>query len=304
MKEYKEYLTAKGYTTESTRNMIRNATLFIEWMKKQNLEITTLHYNDITAFIKLNQQRNIKPRTLQVILTNVKSYLNYLAQKGTIPHNPAQALNIKNAKRKTVYNILSPEELATIYKNYPSKIAAGRASPPQALNKLARKRNKALLSLLIYQGLSSDDIIRLEVNHLELREGKINVPGAKRSNPRTLKLEPHQIFELYDYINETRKQILTHAKKQSNKLFISVGSGSSLNNTLQRIVKELIKGTPPIENIYHIRASVITNWLKQYNKRKVQYMAGHRYVSSTEKYEASNVEALQEDVEKFYPSLS
>jgi hypothetical protein len=32
-------------------------------------------------------------------------------------------------------------------------------------------------------------------------------------------------------------------------------------------------------------------------------MAGHRYVSSTEAYEANNIEALREDIQKFYPAF-
>ncbi len=30
-------------------------------------------------------------------------------------------------------------------------------------------------------------------------------------------------------------------------------------------------------------------------------MAGHRYVSSTEKYQGNNVEDLQKDIDQFYP---
>ena len=30
-------------------------------------------------------------------------------------------------------------------------------------------------------------------------------------------------------------------------------------------------------------------------------MAGHRYVSSTENYEANNIDSLQEDIQRFYP---
>lgn len=39
-------------------------------------------------------------------------------------------------------------------------------------------------------------------------------------------------------------------------------------------------------------ASVITNWLQYYNLREVQYMAGHKYVSSTERYRTDNLEDL------------
>jgi len=45
----------------------------------------------------------------------------------------------------------------------------------------------------------------------------------------------------------------------------------------------------------------ITHWLKQYNLREVQYMAGHRYVSSTEAYPVNNMEDLRADIDQFYP---
>jgi len=46
---------------------------------------------------------------------------------------------------------------------------------------------------------------------------------------------------------------------------------------------------------------VITHWLKLHNLRKVQYMAGHRYISSTESYKANNLDGLKEDIAKFHP---
>lgn len=304
MQEYKEYLIAKGYSESSTAGIISVANKFLEWIDKQSIEITEANYNDITAFIKQGQQRGIKIRTVQHIAINVKHYLNYLVEAGIITHNPALAFKLKNTKRKTVYNILSNEELETIYKTYRSELPEQKKSPPQALNKLSRKRNKVLLGLIIYQGIAVDDIKNLELPHLELREGKITIPSTKRSNERTMKLEAHQIFDLYDYINETRKEILKLTKKESKKLFISIGTGKNVQNLLAHLLEEIKKHHPTVENLHQIRASIITNWLKQYNKRKVQYMAGHRYISSTERYEASNIEALQEDVEKFYPVLS
>lgn len=301
--DYTEYLTAKGYSMETKTGMVKVTHRFLKWTDEQGLEITMLNYNDVTDYIKSNQQRSIKSRTVSHIALNVKHYLNYLVEAGIITHNPALALKIKNAKRKTVYNILSPEELETIYKTYKAELPSKDKAPPQTLNKLSRKRNKVLLGLLIYQGIATDDVKNLELSHLELREGKITIPETKRSNERTLKLESHQVFDLYDYVNETRKEILRLTKKKDNALFISIGTGNKLQNTLQKLSEEIKEQNSNVENLHQIRASIITNWLKQYNKRKVQYMAGHRYVSSTEHYEANNIEALQDDIQKFYPQF-
>lgn len=50
-----------------------------------------------------------------------------------------------------------------------------------------------------------------------------------------------------------------------------------------------------------IRSNVITHWLKSYNLRQVQYMAGHKHVSSTEHYQLNNLDNLQSKLEKYHP---
>src|SRR5690606_24381110 len=54
------------------------------------------------------------------------------------------------------------------------------------------------------------------------------------------------------------------------------------------------------QNAKQIRASVITKWLKTYNLREVQYLAGHRYISSTEGYQQNDMEGLKEEIQQFH----
>ena len=50
-----------------------------------------------------------------------------------------------------------------------------------------------------------------------------------------------------------------------------------------------------------IRNSVLVNWIKTKNLREVQYLASHRYISSTERYLLGNIESLQEKIDEFHP---
>jgi len=70
---------------------------------------------------------------------------------------------------------------------------------------------------------------------------------------------------------------------------------------MQKLVKLIQLKHHNLKDIRQIRTSIITNWLKIYNLRKVQYMAGHRYVSSTELYQLNNIEELQDDIMKYHP---
>jgi len=56
-----------------------------------------------------------------------------------------------------------------------------------------------------------------------------------------------------------------------------------------------------VKNAEQIRTSVITKWLKIYNLREVQHLAGHRYISSTESYLQNDMEGLKEEVQQFHP---
>ena len=67
------------------------------------------------------------------------------------------------------------------------------------------------------------------------------------------------------------------------------------------IVTKLKKQYPVILNPRHIRSSVIQNWLKRHHIRKVQYMAGHRRVSSTERYRKEDINDLANQISRYHP---
>ena len=50
-----------------------------------------------------------------------------------------------------------------------------------------------------------------------------------------------------------------------------------------------------------LRQREITEWLKVKDLRTVQYMAGHRYVSTTERYQSNNLEDLEEALNVHHP---
>jgi integrase/recombinase XerD len=136
---------------------------------------------------------------------------------------------------------------------------------------------------------------------VKLKEGKIEIPGGLRSEGRILKLESHQVLEFYDYVNNTRKEILTKSGQQTDKLFVSIEGGESLDSCMHRLLFWVKRKNKLVTNAKQLRASVIVKWLKMYNLRKVQYLAGHRYISATEAYRQNEMEGLTEEVNQFHP---
>jgi integrase/recombinase XerD len=149
----------------------------------------------------------------------------------------------------------------------------------------------------VYQDLHIEEISRLEPVNIHLKEGNIFVKGTSCSNERWVPLQAHQVGELQAYIQANRFKegvfLVWPVRKDA--------SGKNIQNRMQHMIRQLQKLNPKITNANQIRSSVITAWLQRYHLRQVQYMAGHKYVSSTERYRVLNADDWPSELQKHHP---
>lgn len=282
-----KYLKSKSLTPRTISSFDRVAVLFLKWLEKEQMRVEQVSYRDILSFMK-SCQKQVSQRTVQLYLNVIRHYYDHLIEECKIEINPVAGIKVQGVKRKALYHIFEPHELHAIYNSYQDETLKG-------------KRNKIMLSLLVYQGVKTEELIKLELQDVKLREGKIEIPGGAKSERRLLQLESHQVLEFYDYINNTRKEIMTNSGQKTDKLFVSIEGGDSLDSCMHRLMFWVKRKNKLVVNAKQLRASVIVKWLKMYNLRKVQYLAGHRYISSTEAYQQSEMQGLTEEVNKFHP---
>jgi len=293
---FEAYLKSRAYTRSSITSRMRIFGRYWSWMGKQNVEPEQVSYNDLLLYMKDQQKTGVKQTTVRSYLGVIKHYYDYLIRENRINTNPAADIAVKGVKRRMLYHILEPHELHHIYHHY-----------PEATSK--DKRNKVMLGLLVYQGIRTEELGKLEVKDVKLKEGKIRIPGAYSSNNRELQLEAHQVMDMYDYVLKAREEIIkgkpdrrTQAKVDTERLFIGEGGRCfSISGFVHQTLRKVKPLNPTVLNAKQIRSSVITKWLKMYNLREVQYMAGHRFVSSTEQYLQNEIEGLKEEVQQFHP---
>lgn len=287
---FKKYLLQKGYSLQTIKSFEVVVTKYLKWLKKENIEDVSASYNDVVCYIQ-KLRNTVKQRTIQSETNSIKHYYNYLKELDLVKENPTLNIAVKGVKRKILYNTLNKQELEKLYNDYRNIES----------DSLAKKRNEIIVSLLVYQGLNSTELGRLTTADLKLREGKIFINGTRRSNERTLKLESHQILDFMEYQLKTRADILAETGKETDLLFTSFGRSIKFNNIISKLLPQLKKLNKKVKSVHQIRTSVIVHWLKMYNLREVQYMAGHRYVSSTEAYLINDLDDLQEEIEKYHP---
>ena len=300
--KFTEWMLLKKYSPKTVITNIRIVEYFRQWATRENIfELEEISYQDAMMFISWSSKHGASQKTIGNYLNHVGKFYNFLLNEKMVTVNPVAHIKVQGIKRKVYYDILNVEELQTLYNLYPTSIVIqDKHMPPQSKNILSRKRNKVILSLLIYQGLRVEEISALELQDLQLREGKITIHAKRRTAARIMKLESHQVYELMDYIHETRKEFLT-VKGVTSQLFLQWKTKDNFHNITHLMLTHLRTINSRVKNFDQLRASVITAWLKQYDLRKVQYLAGHKYVSSTEEYKANNIDELQDDVTKYHP---
>ncbi len=314
MNSFKEYLESFGKSKSTVKHYNSYALDFLAWLDRDKTEVENASAKEVMSYMnhlqksKLNGGREQCNQTRNTRLSVIKQFFNWQIEQGKRTDNPVAHLKIRGAKTSKLYPILSLQDLDGLYMNYevPSMEDPRASRNWFAGYRLSKSRNKAIISLMVNQGMTTPEIEKLTTKDLKLKEGMLHIKGSRKSNERTLDLKSNQIIELMEYEYKTRKELLKYQAEKTGRLFLSMPrSGQSLAaDSLQiwkGLSKEIKERHKNFINFKQVRTSVITHWLKQHNLRQVQYMAGHRYVSSTEKYLANHTEDLLADIDMYHP---
>lgn len=269
---FKEYLQQQGYAAKSCSIYAGAINHYLDWLKSYSIKANEVQYKDILYYLEYCSKEGCSQAKQRAQLLAIRHYYRFLMSSEQAEYNPAVKLFIKRKKRLP-HDLLKKEELEELYQQYQGDI-----------------QSKVVLGLLIYQAVQKRELEALKATHVQLKGGRIFIPSTGKTNSRWLKLEACQILELHELLKERKE-----------KLFFGLSGGNNLSLYLHKLYQELRKINPGLRNGKQIRQSVITHWLKGEDVRIVQEKAGHRYVSSTERYEQSNLEDLQAQLEKHHP---
>lgn len=301
--KFREWLLLKRYSPYTIETTVRVVEYFRGWSEQESIGgLEEISYQDAMGFMSWSSKRGASQKTICNYVGHLRKFYAFLISEAIISEDPVSHIKVQGIKRRVCHDILEGEVLQQLYDGYPVEIVyeAGKNIPPQQRNTLSRRRNKVILGLLVYQGLRMEEVAALHVQDLQLREGKITIHSGRKTAARVLPLESHQVYELMDYVHEVRKAFL-QAGGASGKLFIQWNSGENFHCINQPLLAHLKKINSRVKSLEQIRASVITGWLRAYDLRKVQYLAGHKYVSSTEAYKVNLLDELQDDIAQYHP---
>jgi site-specific recombinase XerD len=255
----------------------------------------TAGYADILDYIGHLRTLKLHPKSLVNNLFGIKIYYHWLNASGQRNDHPCLHLNLQDQinKKIPVESLYSRETLSELLTNHHNK------------KTLMQRRDEVIITLLIYQALTVQEIAALNTTDVNLAAATIKAKGGYKQKPRTLSLQASQILLLHDYIKEDREKIL----KINKNLSLDDEAALILGDTGNRIYPNSIndhvnKGKAKHQRLMplKIRQSVIAHLLQSgHDLRIVQVFAGHSRAGSTEEYKQTGLEELKTIIQKLHP---
>lgn len=276
MKNFEKHLQNKGFTQSTILTYVYLASKYLSFVKSKRLTVKQAKYNTVLKYINYLNNRN-SSSSVNLHLISIRHYYAFLKVK----NNPV-SIHIKRKATVISSNTLNSSLLHQLYDNF------------KVNDSITSFRDKITLGLFVFQGIHSYEIKNIQINDVDFTNMKIYIKQSKRSNSRLLDIHIKQLLDLNNYIDNVRNQF----NNNNNSLITTNSNKNCIKSILYQLSKKLKKQKVDYRII---RTSVIRNWLKHTNLRKVQYFSGHRYISSTERYITTDIEKLKENIVKYHP---
>ncbi len=163
---FTEYLEQKKYSVKTVATYGFYIKRFLSWLQSENITPESFTYNELLGYMSDCQEKGITKRTVHNMLGIIRHYCNYLNQEKKRTDNPSAGVFIKGLVRKLPIGLLNFEELEELYKQYSIQLSVERSK-------------KIIFGLMVYQGLSVGELMRIEGSDIKLKEGKIKIREPK-----------------------------------------------------------------------------------------------------------------------------
>ena len=276
--KYIQYLEAERRASAYT---VRNYTTDLCGSKKIKGFFTFLKEKDIDSLDKVNRailrdylsylvEQGIVKASIARKLSAIRSFYRYLVREGILPANPIEKASSPKLDKR-LPSFLTIEEVERL-------LNAPDLSMPQG------QRDRALLELLYASGLRVSELVRLDLNQINLDTNEIRVWG-KGSKERVVLMGKPATEALRNYLSLSRPKLLR--QKRTNALFLNRYGQRLPERRVQKMLEDYA-AKAGIEKRVHphiLRHTFATHLLDGgADLRVVQELLGHARLSSTQIY--------------------
>ena len=257
------------------------------WAKNRELKMDEISRPDLLEFIAFKAEQGSSARTSARMHSSLRRFYTYLMQQEIISTNPTDKISMPKIGRSLPV-LLTENEVLKLIKAPNTKKPLGF-------------RDRVMLELLYATGLRVSELVKLEVNQVNLNQGYLRVMG-KGDKERLVPMGKTAKRWMKNYLNGPIQEILND--RQSDCLFPTRTSTSISRQAFWQIIKKYAMkvGISAKLSPHSLRHAFATHLINHgADLRVVQMLLGHSDLSTTQIYTHIAQHRLKDLHEKHHP---
>ncbi|MFQ9769426.1 MAG: site-specific tyrosine recombinase XerD [Clostridia bacterium] len=276
----------KKLSNNTLQSYKRDITQYESYINEENLQYLKVTKDDIKKYLENLKNIGKKTSTISRNLASIRSFYQYLVRTKKIKEDPTEGIQSPKVEKR-VPSVLSSKEVELLLEQ------------PKAVD-LKGIRDKAMLEFAYATGMRVTEIINLNIEDVNLKEGYVSCTNANKQ--RNIPLGAISINALKEYIKKARPYLIKSEDEKS--LFVNINGKRLTRQGFWKIVKFYKEQAHIDKDItpHVLRHSFATHLLQNgADLKAIQVMLGHSDISSTQVYMQFQDEGLKNIYKKAHP---
>mgnify|MGYP000126703624 FL=1 len=276
----------KKLSNNTLQSYKRDITQYESYINEENLQYLKVTKDDIKKYLENLKNIGKKTSTISRNLASIRSFYQYLVRTKKIKEDPTEGIQSPKVEKR-VPSVLSSKEVELLLEQ------------PKAVD-LKGIRDKAMLEFAYATGMRVTEIINLNIEDVNLKEGYVSCTNANKQ--RNIPLGAISINALKEYIKKARPYLIKSEDEKS--LFVNINGKRLTRQGFWKIVKFYKEQAHIDKDItpHVLRHSFATHLLQNgADLKAVQEMMGHSDIATTQMYVRLNRNKLKEVYNKSHP---
>lgn len=260
---------------------------FALWLEKEGTNLSIAQRSQLLDYLARRVQKGSQPRTTARLLSTLRRFYQYLVREGKIEEDPSVRIDAPKLGR-ILPESLTEDEVECLLEQPDGDNAQGL-------------RDRTMLEVLYATGLRVSELINLQVEQLNLRQGVVRVTG-KGSKDRLVPMGDEAISWIKRYLDEARPVML--ADTSNDTLFPTRRGNAMTRQAFWYIIKRYARKAGITKSLspHTLRHAFATHLLNHgADLRVVQMLLGHSDLSTTQIYTHISRERLKKMHEQHHP---
>lgn len=269
---FRRHLKRRNYSRYTIRDYLSNMKLFARWL---DVPIEQVTHENIVQFIDYLLDKGLKPKTINCYLYSLGSFFAFLEDEKNLesPMKTGDALRLS----KPLPRFLKDDQVAMLF------------------GRITSRRDRAMFYLMLRCGLRVEEVVRLELDALDLKRRRIMVQG-KGARERMVYISPDAHQALLEYLQHRRESKTKAVFLVQKGLY--KGKSLSVRGIQKRM--EYYAGKCGLKVCCHqLRHTMATQLLDaDADITVIQDLLGHTRINTTQRYCRVSSPKVQRDYQK------